>query len=312
MTQQYLRAVSLVVGDNAGNGLDLSQMHMQFEVRNATVQTLKTATITVYNLSSDTANLIQNEFTRVALSAGYLGNLGLIFQGQIATVKHGKRNATDTFLEIVAQDGDQAYNFGVTNRTLAKGWTPDDAYNAFLQDLEPYGITAGHKPEFSNNASVDALPCYGMTRDFLRTLADDQECRWSIENNKLDFVPITGSLPDAVVVLTSQSGLIGTPTQTFQGIEIKSLLNPLVRAGGQVKIDNASLVTMKQNFPLLGQQTEIVAGEDRDGLYSTRMVTHTGDTRGDEWYTEMICLAVDPSAAKPTSGPTLTAVPDNG
>jgi hypothetical protein len=301
-----------VVGDDSGNALDLSDLHLQFEVRNATTQTLKTATIRVYNLSSDTANTIQNEFTRVILSAGYEGNIALIFQGQIASVKHGKLNATDTFLEIAAQDGDKAYNFAVTNRTLAKGWTADDAYNAFLQDVQAFGITAGHKPDFGTSESTDALPCYGMTRDYLRTLADSQGCRWSIEDNKLNFVPIDGSLPDAVVVLKSDSGLIGTPTQTFQGIEIRGLLNPLIRAGGRVKIDNASLATMKQNFPMLGQQSQVVAGTDRDGLYSTRCVTHTGDTRGNDWYTNMICVAVDPSAAKPATGPTLLAVPDNG
>lgn len=80
-------------------------------------------------------------------------------------------------------------------------------------------------------------------------------------------------------------------------------------AGGQIVIDNSSLATLTQRTPILGQPIEVAAGTDRDGRYKALCVSHRGDTRGQEWYTEIIGLAVDPTAAIPLGGPTLLVVP---
>jgi hypothetical protein len=68
MTDQYLRTIKLVVGGSQAPGvavnpnaaIDLSQLHITFEVRNATTQSPKFAKILIYNLADKTANAIQN------------------------------------------------------------------------------------------------------------------------------------------------------------------------------------------------------------------------------------------------------------
>lgn len=314
MTQQYLRAVKLLVGGSSAPGaatnpnaaIDLSALRIRFQVRNTTAQTLKRAEIRIWNLSDDTARTIQNEFTRVELSAGYGDDMGLIFQGQIAQIMVGKENATDTYVDIFAQDGDAAYNFSVSNRTLAKGWTPNQLHDALLQDLAAYGITEGYTPTFTSTAGVRGKACYGMTRDYLRDLATQQGCEWSIEDGKLNFVPLTSYTPGQAVVLNSGTGMIGTPKMTIQGLVVRSLLNSNIKSGGQIKIDNASMASLKINIPYAG--LDVAPGTDADGAYTSRVVQHTGDTRGQEWYTDMICVAVDGTA--PASGPTIVDVPN--
>jgi hypothetical protein len=314
VTQQYLRTVKLVVGGsnivgilaNPNAAIDLSELHIRFQVRNTTAQTLKRAEIRIYNLSDDTARKIQNEFTRVELSAGYGGEAGLIFQGQIAYIMAGKENATDTYVDIFAQDGDAAYNFAVSNRTLAKGWTPDQLYDAMLQDMAPYGVTAGYKPAFTAESASRGRACYGMTRDYLRDLAKQQGCEWNIEDGKLNFVPLTSYIPGQAVVVNSNTGMIGTPKMTIQGLMVKTLLNSSIKSGGQVQIDNASIASLKINIPYTG--IDVAPGTDADGFYTSRVVQHTGDNRGQEWYTDMICVAVDGTA--PAQGPTIVDVPN--
>lgn len=320
MTDQYLRKVKLIVGGSRTPGIsanpdaaiDLSELRVQFEVRNATAQSLKYAFVRVYNLAFDTALKIENEFSRIELSAGYGDEAGLIFQGQIAVAKRGRLSASDTFVDITAQDGDAAYNWAVSNRTLASGWTADQLYGSLLQDLAPYGVTAGYKPPFANVEAPRGRTCYGMTRDYLRDLANQQGCEWGIEDGKLNFVPKSSYVPGEAVVLTPETGLIGSPTQTTSGIEITSLLNPSIRAGGQVKIQNTSLTTTTIVNQITGQTPQLVAGTDSDGAYKALCVQHAGDTRGQYWYTQMICVAVDPTAAFPLVGPTIQAVPDGG
>lgn len=323
MSQQYLRNVSLIVGGNAAaakvaaistglassnpdGAMDLSQMQIRFKVYNTTAQTLKRADIRIYNLSAETANTINNEFTRVELSAGYGDELGLIFQGQIAQIRVGKENATDSFVDIFAQDGDAAYNWSVTNKSLAAGWTPDQLYTSLLQDLAPYGITAGYKPTFTGAAASRGRSCYGLTRDYLRDLATQQNCEWGIEDGQLNFIPLTSFVPGEAVVLTSATGMIGTPEMTIQGLVVRSLLNSKIKSGGQIKVDNASIASLKISIPYTG--LDIAPGTDADGFYVSRVVQHIGDTRGPEWYTSMICVAVDGTA--PASGPTILDVPN--
>jgi hypothetical protein len=314
VTQQYLRKVRLIVGGssapgvaaNPDAGIDLSELHIRFQVRNTTAQTLKRAEIRIYNLNQDTARKIQNEFTRVELSAGYGDQVGLIFQGQIAQIQVGRENATDSYVHIFAQDGDAAYNFATTNRTLAKGWTPDQMYSALLQDLSSFGVTAGYKPDFSGESASRGMACYGMTRDHLRNLAEQQGCEWNIEDGKLNFVKLSSFMPGEAVVLNSASGMIGTPEMTIQGLMVRSLLNSNIKSGGQIQIDNASIASLTINIPYAGN--EVVPGTDADGFYTSRVVQHVGDTRGPEWYTSMICVAVDGTA--PAVGPTVVDVPN--
>lgn len=314
MTDQYLRKVKLIVGGSRAPGIsanpdaaiDLSEMHIRFVVRNTTAQTLKRAEIRVYNLSEDTARKIQNEFARVELSAGYGDEIGLIFKGQIAQIMAGKENATDTYVDIFAQDGDAAYNWSTTNRTLSKGWTPDQLHAALLQDLAPYGVTAGYKPTFSGEAAPRGRACYGMTRDHLSELAAQQGCEWGIEDGRLNFVKLSSFIPGEAIVLNSATGMIGTPKMTIQGLMVRSLLNSRIKSGGQVKIDNASIAGLTVVIPYSG--LDVAPGTDADGAYTSRVVQHVGDTRGQEWYTDMICVAVDGTA--PASGPTLLDVPN--
>lgn len=308
MTQQYLRALSLVIG-NDNEAYDFSQLHVRFEVKNADVQTLKSADITIYNLSSNTAKRIfSREFTRVQLSAGYAGNVSLIFQGDITMCRSGKESATDTFINIQAQDGDQAFNWARSNWSLQKGYVPDDVYKKLLQDMAQYGITSGYKPPFTTNPSIDAFACYGPTRDQLRNLADAQKCRWSIENGQLNFLPINAVYPGQVPLITPSSGLIGTPEQTLDGIIIRSLLNPIIRAGGQINLGSSPVnelaVTAKYQTPV------VVPTLDGAGAYKALQVIHTGDNRGNTWYTTSICTAVDGTA--PLTNRANVQVPDNG
>ncbi len=310
MTQQYLRALSLVVG-NDSEAYDFSNLRVQFYVVNADRQTLKSAEITVYNLSSDMAQRIfAKEFTRVEISAGYTGNIALIFKGSITMVRKGKLNATDTYVRISAQDGDQAFNWAVSSWTLASGYTADDLYKRFLQDLAPYGITAGYKPTFNANPSVDAFTCFGGTKWHLRTFAQAQGCTWSIENGQLNFLPFGAVYPGNVPKITPGSGLIGSPELTLDGIVIKSLLNPAIRAGCQINIDDSQVnnvtVTNKYQFPD-GYKLPTLDGK---GAYKTLQVIQEGDNRGNTWFTTSLCEAIDGTA--PNTQKSIDQVEDHG
>ena len=298
MTQQYGRVCTLTVGDPKGEALDLSELHIRFGIINGDVQTPKTANIRVYNLAPETAKRVRNEFTQVVLQAGYEGKASTIFSGQIKQVRIGRENATDTYIDILAADGDVAYNQAFVSKTLSAGWTPTDWRKAALEAMAPYGITAGQMAPLPDIRAPRALVMYGMARDQLRTLCDTYGMTWSIVLGQLQMLPVDGVLGGVSVELTSETGLIGLPTQTIDGIMVKCLINPLIRPGIQVRLNNASIqeAAISTNAKYVDERPTM----DPDGYYKVWAVAINGDTRGTEWYMDLVCSSVD------TTGPNAT------
>ncbi len=176
-TFQFGRVCSLIVFGNDLDGVDLSALRICFSVKRSDVMTPNVADIRVYNLEEETAIRIRDEFSpipsnpnrgRVILQAGYEGNFGVIFQGNIKQVIIGRESATDTFIDIVAGDGDRAYNFAVVNATVAKGSTQADQVNTAIQSMSPKGVTAGHLGDLPTNQLARGKAMFGNARTYLR------------------------------------------------------------------------------------------------------------------------------------------------
>jgi hypothetical protein len=307
MTTQYLRQVSLIVGKAGGLGYDLSELHIKFSVRSMTSSTLKMATIRVYNLADQTlkAILAIKEFTSVVLQAGYVGmngdgNLATIFSGQVNKFIHGKENGTDTFLDIVGCDGDFPNNFGLISTSLAQGYTQTDLYNTLLSAWAKVGVQKGIcTPMLSNNPYPRGITLAGQLRDFTDDLAKTLNAEWNIENGFLNICGIYDVAQVPVPDINVSTGMLGIPQQTLNGLVVKCLLNPQIQVYGAIHINNADAVqtALVQAF----DPSDFNLTLDADGYYKVLMKTHTGDTRGLEWQTEMICGAADETGTAPNS-----------
>jgi hypothetical protein len=89
------------------------------------------------------------------------------------------------------------------------------------------------------------------------------------------------------------------PEAMIDGIHVRCLLNPNIKIGRRIQINNGDIVSTKvlaQGYPRVGDVTLFPNVTD-DGVYRCYEITHTGDSRGEAWYTDIICLSVDSSAA---------------
>lgn len=292
-SQQYLRKCTLIVADEEQNGLDLSNLRIKFQVKRSDTMTPNSADIRVYNLDEATILKIQKEFTSVILQAGYDANYGVIFQGTIKQVIRGRETATDTFIDIVAGDGDRGYNFAIVKETLAPGATQLDQVNRAISSMSEKGVSAGHLGEMPPEKLPRGKVMFGNARDVLRDVAATTDKVWSIQDEKINFVDVTSYLPGEVVVLTSKTGLIGAPQQTNEGVNLKCLINPFIKIGGRVQLDNKSVQRLKINLAVPNSPANIPAPLTADGTYYVLVAEHTGDNRGVEWYTSLICLNQD-------------------
>lgn len=294
MTRQWIRYFGLQI-EGASGTTDVSQLRGRFRVRYATVQSPNSAEIIVTNLKEETAQLIRKEGQKVTLTAGYEDGFAIIFQGEIIQKKVGRENPVDTYLAIVAQDGDRAYNFATMSKTLAAGSTFKDQVDAVLEAMKPYGVTKGFVSDLGSQKMPGPRVLFGMARDVMREIATSTGAAWTIENGKLDVVKATDTKPGDVIVLNSQTGMIGRPVQTFDGVIARMLLNTKVKPNTRMKIDEASIdaATLSTDYTgALGNEV-LKSQIATDGLYKVVVVEHHGDTHGNPWYTEVVCHRAD-------------------
>lgn len=316
MSQQYIRKIGLlvtrVVPHQANDtGIDLSQMQVTFHVSAMDLGRPTTAVIRVFNLSETSAKAIQNEFQSVTLQAGYENsNYGVIFQGTIKQVRRGRLSNIDSFVDIYAADGDEWFTFGRVNGTREANATQQDLTKALVTQ----GVEKGQidlSKAFNGGIYGDGgLPRgkvqYGFAKYAANDIANSTNTTWFVENGKVNFLSRQDYLPGEMVVLTSATGLIGVPEATIDGIHVKCLLNPLIKVGRRLQINNKlinSLSPLKQDilpggFPSLNSPLDFPASVTEDGVYRALVIEHSGDSRGGErspWFTEIICLALDSS-----------------
>lgn len=296
MTRQWIRQCRLYVG-NGSEAVDLSSMRIRFQVERATTQTPERADITISNLSNATANKIQKEYDNVVLQAGYDGSYSTIFEGQIVQKRGPAReNPVDTYFNVQARAGQTGYSFAVVNKTLAAGHTFKDQVDACLEALKPYGITAGNIPDLSSVKMPRGRALFGMARNQLRSICQSVGASWWIEGSKLNILKNDDVMSGTAVVLNSDTGMIGMPVQTMDGVEVRCLLNPNLKLGGTLKIDEASIqktkLTLTQNYSEDIQRQQLESNIAADGLYQIRFLSHIGDTRGTEWYSDALCIPV--------------------
>lgn len=308
--EMWMRRCSLLLLDGGDEALELSDLHVQFDIKQEDIGSPDNARIRVENLSRDMESQVQKRYQRVVLQAGYWGApYGVLFTGTIKQFRKGRADAKTTYLEILAADGDIAYNYALLSETLAAGSTPKQRADAIVKKMSEKDTKPGNI-DMPNTGGITprGKVLFGLGRVLLRQITNDRGASWNMLRGKLNITPLDGYLPGEAVVLSATTGLIGRAEQTEQGVLARCLINPQIRVGGLVMIDNKSINTIE------AAPGEVIAGGqmpfDRygppqrfadiaaDGLYRVYVAEFSGDTRGHEWYCDLIALAVNPVSSK--------------
>jgi hypothetical protein len=114
------------------------------------------------------------------------------------------------------------------------------------------------------------------------------------------LVPNDGYLTgDSIIVLDSLGGMLGTPESTENGIEVSCYLNSQIQVGQLVKIANGEITQSARRGPMFfpsWTSQYYPASTSADGFYRVLVVEHRGDSRGNEWQTDLTCLVADRSS----------------
>ena len=280
--------------------IDQDTLNCHFEIHQNTTQSPNTCTFRLYNPSKSKALAVPdgvNTKGTLTISAGYQDDgTVLIFKGDIKQRRIGKENAVTTYVEIIAADGDQAYNTAKVNSGLPKNKTPMDVVQLAQKAMSSLGVTMGYVTPglLSQPTYKRGQVFFSLARDLMRNVGKTTSSTWSIQNGELQVVGYKDVAP-GVVVVNAQTGMLGMPQITPNGIIVRTELNGNVKVNTSIKLNESDIQagTASQSgygsYDISTFNLDTVA-KSADGTYKVFAVDRVGTLRGDEWYNEIRCV----------------------
>lgn len=268
-------------------GRNLSALDMTFKVKRTLKHKPNVATVRVFGMSPKTRLYFSTpKSLSLSLEAGYDGDNELLFLGQIRnshSQQEGAENVT-TFEtgdseKVMAAAGIQAtwgaagISIATALRTLqstipqvmsgsqVSNWNKQNAFLATLGEtvLHPVG------------GAIDL-----RTNRYIDNICRSAGLEWSIQNGQIYVLPKGGTEASREIVLSEDSGLIGSPSVDNAGfLRVKSLILKGLHPGALVRV-----------------KAQNVSGDYRIDSAEWIGGTQAGHR---EWYCEMLCT--DPKNA---------------
>lgn len=320
MSMQWDRKCKLTIQiDGSSNqALDLSDFKIVFNIGQASTEKPKFAEIYIYNLSLATMNLLAgvddlNTDNQVILEVGYADSgLEILFKGNVFQYRRGRDNQVDTWLCVLAQSSDAVVKYQTISESIPSGTTIDSMKQRLMLGYEQAGLQLGESPELSSQQLIRGRVVFGSLHDKMLQFAKENECAISVADGGVVMTQNDRyTLETDVQVLTAKTGMVGMPQLTSEGLQVTCLLNPKMKFMSRVQVDMTNLQTEAYDIEY-GQQgldqpfknPRLALGAE--GVFIILSVTHHGDTRGNDWYSDLICKSIN--GITPKSGVLITSV----
>lgn len=250
---------------------------IRFEIKKSIVADKNSCRVDVYNLAEQTRNKITNDINSlVRVQAGYIENTGLvdIGQGNISHVVHQFRRP-DIITTVYSKDGFKVTRNNIISLSFGENTPLSSIINAIITKLNiPVKFTDYDKSAIVKNG----YSFIGTIPDALNQLSLQFKFRWSIQNGQIQILSSNKGTNKQIISLSATTGLINDPEkiistkqldkQQVNEYRIVALLQPQLEAGD-----------------LIAVQSRII-----EGVFIVNELEHSGDTRGDSWYTSMIVV----------------------
>ena len=268
------RLVTVQLGAEGDTGRDLTGLRVRFEVRMNDGSTPNSAKIEVTNPAPDTIALAQQDGAVVRLLVGYSSDGGvarLIFHGEpIPGGIEERREAVDRVLVIEAQDGRTAYTGTYLDVSYSSEQTAAQVFHVVADEI---GIPIGRFDLGDDERFPYGRVLSGPARTILDDLCGMVGRQWTIRDGTLQVWETGTTTGEDAILFTPTTGLIGSPTKTDEGVEIKALINPSLRPGRAFRVESALV----------------------SGNYRCTECQFRGDSRGSEFYVQASGVALEPA-----------------
>lgn len=262
-------------GETAGSTLQLDQFRIQVHARVAGGSDAGVATITIFGLPLTTINQLTTvgpiaaqyrAKNTISIAAGNEGaSQNLVYSGSILTAFGTFETAPDVGLTITA----------TTTTTAAVTPVPPSSYKGAADVAGICQTLAGTMGfTFENNGVAQTLSnqyLRGSALDQLKAVVRAAGIGYVIDRGVLAIWPKNGARGSQYIQVSPQTGMIGYPTFSSNGLIVRHEYLPDARTGGRIQVQSSVPVA--------------------SGKWITQIVQHDLEslTPGGAWFTTMSC-----------------------
>lgn len=281
MTVQFNRTIVVTMDtiqvrstvDNLGQrGLDVA-----FRIEKSLKKNPNRCELQIWNLNEDhRAQLQEREDIPVRVEVGYDNQKPkLLFLGNLREAA-SFREGPDIRTEINSGDGEKKHRGARVNETLPPGATVQKALDILSQKL---GIGTGNLARFSSGIGLEGVSkkfgggavLSGNASRELDALIRSAGLEYSIQDNQIQITQKRQSVDQEAVLLSPDTGLIGSPARGSDGIvEARSLLNADLQPAKRVRFESREVT----------------------GFFRVEKVEFFGEIHGNDWFADLECLEI--------------------
>lgn len=289
-TELFGRQITVFILDfDQEEVIQISDLHIEFDIQLTMDKEPNTANITIFNLGESNRNLLSEKRHWIEVEAGYgdseIGQR-VIFRGRTTKVSSVLDSAT-WVTEIEAEDGiKKRANRIIFEETYTKG----TSYSLIIKKIaQKANLTLLLDAELSNHFLLKGRSFFGPVLKVLDEAVDlfGKQFNYNITFGTLEVYKKKNGIAGFLEVpkIDRESGMIGFPSKTEEGVIVSTLLDKEIIPNRFVLIDMSSMVndlTFKDQDRI---KTKRTTSYDIFLVYS---VNHTGTNRDGEFRSEVV------------------------
>jgi hypothetical protein len=280
------RQYRLLVGAaGQSRGLEITDLHISFEIKKTAKNQPNKSSIRVWNLQLSTRKELEKPDTRCIFYAGYREDAGplLLFNGN-TTFVWSRIEGPDIVTEFELGDGQAE----MRDATVSVGYGPGVRSSQILADAAqsmelPLNVP-GNAPERSYQ---QGFSYYGSATGLLDKVTQGTDLEWSVQNGNLQVIQQGMVTTRQGVELDLDSGLIYSPERMrknrtehkkrasarhqYDGWRVKTLLMPMLNPGDRIRLTSRFV----------------------QGIFRIQEIEHRGDSHEGDWISEI--KLIDPA-----------------
>ena len=276
---RFLRRVRVEVGDDAEQ-LRVDSLYIRFRLRCEATDTPPSGHVDVYNLNERSEVRIRERGRLIKLFAGYEGDeLPIIFDGNVRRVERLRAELDRiTRMHVGGRPEVDAPARSIFMRSY-EGEVP--VRDIVADGVDVLGLELGPTDLIPADAVESDFVYNGPTRTMITQRLRPLGVEWYEEAGVARFSKFKEASDDRPegIVISEQTGMIGTPTVTDDGIRVPTLLDARLRLGVTFTVKSSVI-----DAPLA---ENLRAAEIEDGRWKAIDVLHVGDNREGPFRTEV-------------------------
>jgi hypothetical protein len=241
---------------------------LEFEVKKNTLASLNSGNFVIYNLNAANRNQIFMDrydtslkdsrgnfyFRSVQFKAGYKNSdytmLPMIFNGDLRSA-YSYREGPNYRTELGCFEMSAARTKAKINTTLpaSKAKKTEDILKEIVKSFAPYNIKKSVIDTFAKQVSQRGVTLFGSPIDILNELVKN---KFYFDDDTILILEDDAVIPGEISLITSDSGLLGTPKRSKGLIEFDMLFEPRLRVSQLVELKSRTEPAFNGQYKLVG------------------------------------------------------------